>query len=133
MIFAVANSYLLDGNLEDQLTTWGITNKSPTDERRLLKRLEYPFVVEIPELGQSFEGVNLSLAGILVHSEDWVLSGLVLDVLLHLPGCTEAITLTTKAISHTKRAGKRAARLRFMEPDPESLRALSKWMLSRVN
>ena len=133
MIFAVAHSHLLDGDLEKQLTTWGIPNQSVKDERRLLKRLECPFVVEVPELGQSFEGINLSLAGILCHCEDWVLSGLVLDVLLHLPGGTDAITLTTKVISHTKRGEERAVRLRFVEPDPKSLRALSKWMLSRLN
>lgn len=133
MIFAVSHSHLLDGDLQDQLTSWGMPQKTPKAERRLLKRLECSFVVEVPELGQSFEGINLSLAGILFQCEDWVLSGAVLDVLLHLPGGTEAITLTAKAISHTKRGEKRAVRVRFLEPDSKNLEAISKWMLSRLN
>lgn len=133
MIFAVSHSHLLDGDLYDQLTTWGLPHKSPKAERRLLKRLECAFVVEVPELEQSFEGINLSLAGLLFHCEDWVLSGAILDVLLHLPGGTDAIALRAKAISHTKRGGKRAVRVRFLEPDEKSLESISKWMLSRLN
>ena len=133
MIFAVSQSHLLDVDLYEQLTSWGLPQRAPQAERRLLKRLECSFVVEIPELEQSFEGINLSLAGILFHFEDWVLSGATLDILLHLPGGTDAIALRAKAISHTKRDEKRAVRVRFLEPDSESLQSISRWMLSKLN
>jgi len=117
----------------DDWTSWSLLPRVSNQERRQLRRVEATFEVRVPGAKRDFAGINISLAGVLFLSDDWSLEDPRQKIELNLPGVSEAIGLSARAIAYTEYGGKRALRMRFQDLDPKSLKVLSRWMTSRLN
>ena len=104
-----------------------------TLERRFLRRAECRFVVHVPRLKQSFDGINISLAGLMCKCDDWVLRDSQFDMELLLPGIDDVLCLSARAITHRRRPGERGIRVRILDSNSRSLGLLSRWMLAGLN
>ena len=133
MIFATEPSYFYDQTVVDNYTLWHVPDIYRPRERRLLRRIESPFQVHIPELNKSLGGVNISLAGLLCECEHGVLSDEKFDLELVLPRMSEMICLAGSVIEEVTYNGGPAVRIRFHGLGWRSLEALSSWMLLRLN
>ena len=117
----------------DDWTSWSLLSRVSNQERRQLRRVEAPFGVHVFGVKRDFAGINLSLAGVLFLSDDWSLEDPRQKIELTLPGVSEVIGVSARAIAYAEYDGKPALRMRFQDLDSKSLRVISRWMTSRLN
>ena len=117
----------------DDWTSWSLLPRSSNQERRQLRRVEASFEVRVAGVERDFEGINISLAGVLFLVDDWTLEDSRQKLELNLPGVSKAIGVSARAIAYAEHGGKRAIRMRFQDLDSKSLKVLSRWMTARLH